>query len=106
MEMLAVLFILALFAGIAMALYRSAMADAENKSCRANMQSIANAEEQYRIKSASHTYTTDLSKLRGEVLALPQCPSGGVYSVRVSADSVLTVDCTRHGSFTLGRDND
>src|SRR5690242_7154719 len=64
-EGLAVVLVMAIGMAISVPMFVSAMKDAKSKQCRANMQAIANAEEQYKIKSSTHTYTTQLSNLVG-----------------------------------------
>jgi len=61
-----------------------AMKDARAKQCRANMQAIANAEEQYKIKAVPHVYTTTLANLVGDFPVVPVCPNGGTYSATIS----------------------
>jgi hypothetical protein len=65
------------------------MKDAQTKQCRANMQAIANAEEQYKIKTVPHLYTTTLANLVGDFPVVPVCPNGGTYTAAIS-NGVLT----------------
>jgi type IV pilus assembly protein PilA len=89
-ELLVVILILAILMAIALPLYLRAVRDSERQTCRSNMQTIANAEQAYKVRSASHVYTTDLSSsgtLWGDgtdLQALPVCPDGGKYSVVTS----------------------
>ena len=109
MELLSVLLIMAIVAAIATPTYLSAMADSEKKACRANMQAIANAEEQHKIRTDAHTYTTALSGLAAEMPGLPICPTRGAYSAAVDQTTGrLTISCTvgTHGSYRLGIDNE
>ena len=48
-ELLVTVLILAILMAIALPLYLSAIADSERKTCRANLQTIANAEMAYRV---------------------------------------------------------
>ena len=112
MELLAVMLIFTILLVMALVLYNSAIADSHKKACRANMQAIANAEEQYKIKADNHSYTTSLGDLGGEILP-PSCPSGGSYSASVDSNGNLTISCDyhsgqsdAHGSFRLGVDNE
>ena len=83
-EILVMTLIMAVGMAISVPLFVSAMKDAQSKQCRANMQSIANAEEQYKIKAAPHAYTTSLTNLVGDFPVVPVCPNGGTYSVVIS----------------------
>src|SRR2546423_1882934 len=82
-EILMVLVILAVGMAVSIPLFVSAMKDAQSKQCRSNLQVIANAEEEYKYKSATHVYTTTLSNLTGNPV-IPTCPNGGTYSVVIS----------------------
>jgi len=117
-EALVVALVLAIMMAVAMPLYLSAMADSQAKDCRSNMQTIANLEQEYKIKSSSHSYTTTLSNLSSLVPNLPICPSGGTYSItfgdgtktanngQVVPANGLIVNCsaTGHGVFALNID--
>lgn len=126
-ELLVVILILAVLMAIALPLYLRAVRDSERQTCRSNMQTIANAEQAYRVRSAGHTYvpatgsSSDLSLLIGtteDLQALPQCPSDtdaaatDDYTVEVLEEDGLvtgiTITCNRdatHGSFTPGVDS-
>src|SRR5438128_894984 len=95
MELLCVLLIIGILAAISSPLYLSAMADSERKACRTNMQAIANAEDEYKVKGASHAYTTTLSNLTSVMPGIPHCPDGGTYSIEIdSTTGGLTVRCS------------
>jgi type II secretory pathway pseudopilin PulG len=85
-ESLVMLLIFAVGMAISVPLFVSAMKDAQTKQCRANMQAIANAEEQYKIKSATvpRQYTTTLTNLIGDFPVVPVCPNGGTYTATIS----------------------
>lgn len=116
-ELLIVILILAILMAVAMPLYLAAVADAEVKTCRANMQSISNAEAAYKTKSATHVYTTDLTALNSNLGLTPTCPSGGTYAVAISDGTntsngktvpsgglVISCTATGHGTFAPGID--
>lgn len=117
-ELLIVILILAILMSVALPLYLGAVADSQLKVCRANMQTIANAEAAYRTSSATHTFTTVLSDLNSNLGAIPVCPSGGTYSVQISDGSLtaqngtvvpagmLVISCSAqgHGKFAPGID--
>ena len=131
-ELLVVVLILAILMAIALPLYLRAVSDSERQTCRANMQTIASAEQAHKLRSADHTYTTDLSvgaagdltTLCGpdkDLQALPVCPKSAdpavvSYTVVINDGSdaakpagSITVACavadTGHGEFTPGIDS-
>ena len=116
-ELLIVILILAILMAVAMPLYLAAVADSEVKTCRTNMQSIANAEGAYKTHISTHVYTTVLTNLNGDLGLTPICPSGGAYSVVISdgtntsngktvpaGNLVVSCTATGHGTFAPGID--
>jgi len=69
---------------VALPLYLAAVSDSELKTCRANMWSIAQAEQAYKVKNNPHVYTTTMSDLNPDLGQTPICPGGGTYSVVIS----------------------
>jgi len=118
-ELLIVILVLAILMAVALPLYLAAVSDSQVKTCRANMQTIANAEAAYKTQSSAHTYTTVLSQLNDNLGSTPVCPSGGSYSVQISTGSLtanngqtvpsggLLVSCSvsGHGKFAPGIDS-
>ena len=116
-ETLVALIVLAAMLAVSVPIFVGALDDAANKQCRAQMQSISNQEEQYRLKSATHTYTTDLTTLPGASRVIPVCPSGGTYIAIIADGSQhtqnlvaipvanLIINCSKHGLFAPGVDN-
>jgi len=118
-ELLVVVLILAILMAVAMPLYLSAVADAQKKTCRANMQTIANAVQAARIKSGSADYGTLITggvttANLPDLLAVPICPSAGAYTLAngsTSSSATFKVVCsygtgaTAHGKFEPGVDN-
>ena len=118
LELLVVTVILSVLMALGGTLFQSATTDASTKECRANMQSIANIEEQYRIKNAGHAYTTTLSAMVTTGTTLPLCPNGGSYSVSISngtataqngqtvpnGELVISCSTSGHGKFAPGID--
>ncbi|HXG23037.1 MAG TPA: prepilin-type N-terminal cleavage/methylation domain-containing protein [Chthonomonadales bacterium] len=118
-ELLIVILVLAILMAVALPLYLAAVSDSQVKTCRANMQTIANAEAAYKTQNSAHTYTTVLSQLNDNLGATPVCPSGGTYSVTISTGSStaqngqtvpsggLLVQCSAsgHGKFAPGIDS-
>src|SRR5262249_27012339 len=116
-ELLIVILILAVLMAIALPLYLAAVTDSEIKSCRANMQTISNAEAAYKTSISPHVYTTDLANLSNNIGSVsPVCPSGGTYTVTISTGASvansgatvpaggLVVSCSAagHGVFAPG----
>ncbi len=118
-ELLIVILVLAILMAVALPLYLAAVADSQVKTCRANMQTIANAEAAYKTSSSTHVYTTDLTQLNSNLGSTPVCPSGGTYSVAISTGAStanngktvpsggLVISCsqTGHGVFAPGIDS-
>src|SRR5215510_6254939 len=86
-ELLIVILVLAILMAVALPLYLAAVSDSQVKTCRANMQTIANAEQAWKTSNSAHTYTTTLSDLNANLGSTPVCPSGGTYSVAISSGS-------------------
>lgn len=101
-ELLVVVLILAILMAVALPLYLNAIADANRRTCRANMQTIANAEQAWKIDktNTAHTYTSTLSDLNGNLGSTPVCPESGTYAI--DSTTPLVISCTKHGTFTPG----
>src|SRR5207244_4243056 len=80
-EVLVVVVVLATLMSVALPLYLGAVSDSERAVCRANMQTIANAEQSHRVHHPTHVFTTTLTALHPDLNAVPICPLGGTYSV-------------------------
>jgi type IV pilus assembly protein PilA len=118
-ELLIVILVLAILMAVALPLYLAAVSDSQVKTCRANMQTIANAEAAYKTSDSAHLYTTTLSNLNTNLGATPVCPSGGTYAVVISTGSstasnggtvpsggiVISCSATGHGVFAPGIDS-
>src|SRR2546421_3752814 len=117
-ELLIVILVLAILMAVALPLYLAAVSDAQVKTCRSNMQTVANAEAAYKTQNAAHTYTTTLANLNSNLGATPVCPSAGTYAVAISDGTNqsngktvpaggLIVSCTAtgHGTFAPGIDS-
>jgi type IV pilus assembly protein PilA len=83
-ELLIVILVLSILMAVALPLYLAAIANSQRAVCRANMQSIADAEQAYRARTPTHTYTTTLSGLDPDLWATPVCPESGSYTVEIS----------------------
>jgi len=112
-ELLIVVLILAILMAVALPLYLSAVADSEKKTCRTNMQTIANAVQASKVKNRAADYSTFVGQAIGaanepDLQSTPVCPSAGAYSlVNGSSGSATTfkVSCTKHGTFEPGVDS-
>jgi type IV pilus assembly protein PilA len=118
-ELLIVVLVLAILMAIALPLYLGAVADAQVKVCRSNMQTIANGEQAFKVRDPAHQYTTNLALLPIDLGATPACPQAGTYSVAISDGTQtgnngravpaggLIVSCTAagHGVFAPGVDS-
>ena len=92
-ELLVVVLVLAILMAVALPPYLNSVSDAQTKTCRANMQSIANAVEAAHIRGgfqASYFTGAVTSAAVGpgnalaDLQAVPACPAGGSYTVAVS----------------------
>jgi type IV pilus assembly protein PilA len=93
-ELLVTVLILAILMAIALPLYLSAIADSERKTCRANLQTIANAEMAYRVRTRTG-FTSAIADLIPDLAATPKCPNAGTYAVAVGTPpGSFTVSCT------------
>jgi type IV pilus assembly protein PilA len=117
-ELLVVVLILAILMAVAMPLYLSAVADSQKKTCRANMQTIANAVEAARVKIGVSDYGALIaggvnSTNIPDLTALPLCPVAGTSAYTLAAGtggtSSFKVLCATglavHGKFEPGVDN-
>jgi type IV pilus assembly protein PilA len=69
---------------ISLCTFTSASTTSATIHCHDNMEVIANLEDEYKVNSAAHLYTTTMSALNTEVPTMPLCPDGGTYSVTIS----------------------
>ena len=117
-ELLIVILVLAILMAVALPLYLAAVSDSQVKTCRSNMQTIANAEAAYKTSNSSHVYTTTLSNLNTNLGSTPVCPSAGTYSVAISDGTnqsnsktvpsggiIISCSATGHGTFAPGIDS-
>lgn len=100
-ELLVVILILAILMAVALPLYLGAVSDSQKKTCRANMQTIANACQAYRTRSATHEYPAQLSDLIGagqDLQALPKCPSNSGDYLYAKNNNQIAIACPGHGA--------
>ena len=110
-ELLVVVLILAILMAVALPLYLSAVADSETKTCRANLQTIANAVQASRVKNRLANYSSFTGAvtvaLEPDLQSVPICPTGGTYTVENGVggtSATYRVKCTNHGTFEPGVD--
>lgn len=118
-ELLVVVLILAVLMAVSIPLYLSAVADSQRKTCRANMQTIANAVQAARVKNNSSDYSTFVGSvsttLEQDLSSVPTCPNGGAYTIangNTGSASTFKVACSAtpsglpaHGTFQPGVDS-
>src|SRR4051794_14984916 len=113
-ELLVVVLILAVLMAVSIPLYLSAVADAQKKTCRANMQTIANAVQAARVKGNTADYSTFVGNvsttLEADLSSVPTCPLAGAYTIANGNSGNATtfkVSCsaTGHGTFQPGVDS-
>ena len=118
-ELLVVVLILAILMAVALPLYLNSIKDASKKSCRSNMQSIANAAQAYKVQKRAADYSgiTISTSLLGDLGAVPKCPDSGTYAIITTGSTTdadgasvtvptggFAVTCTAsgHGGFVPG----
>src|SRR2546426_7337683 len=105
-ELLVVVLILAILMAVALPLYLSAVADSEKKTCRANLQTIANAVQAAKVQGRLPDYSTFIGVAVGapaepDLTNVPVCPSAGAYSITQGAggtNATFAAVCSTHGS--------
>jgi len=105
-ELLVVVLILAILMAVALPMYLSAVADSERKTCRANMQTIANAVRAWQVKNRNSTSLPTLANLQPDLQNNPVCPvtPATAYTITGTAPA-YTITCpgtTSHGTFSPG----
>src|SRR6266568_481364 len=85
-ELLVVVLILAILMAVALPAYLSAVKDSSRKTCRANMQTMANAVQARRVKDRLTDYSFAIGKSidstnEPDLPAAPICPDNGTYSI-------------------------
>lgn len=100
-EMLLVILIIGILVVIAIPNFISARENAKLRACVENMKMIESAVEQYAIHyhlpGDASPPTLDELYLGGYFKRIPQCPSGGTYSIEGDINSYI-IQCDVHGS--------
>ncbi|RYG39733.1 prepilin-type N-terminal cleavage/methylation domain-containing protein [bacterium] len=88
-ELLVVVLILAILMAVALPLYVSSVNDASKKTCRANMQSIANAAQAWKVRTRAADFSalaTSMTPLNEDLGVAPKTPGGLDYSIVVTGN--------------------
>jgi type IV pilus assembly protein PilA len=116
-ELLVVVLILAILMSVAIPLYLSAVSDSQKKTCRANMQTIANAVQANKVKAQAADYSTYMGSIttgttgnEPDLNSIPNCPNNGTYTIVQGSsgdNTTFAVSCsaTNHGTFQPGVDH-
>ena len=113
-ELLVVVLILAILMAVALPLYLSSQQNAERRTCRANLQTIANAVQASKVTQKLPDYATLIGAVstaaaaEPDLQSIPICPTGGTYSIEQGAggtNATYRVKCTNHGTFEPGVDS-
>lgn len=103
-EALATTLIVAILGAVAVPVYMATVEDPQERACRANMGTIASAEEAWRSGKPGREYTTDLIDLNDHLGALPKCPKGGTYRLkRIGASLSIICSAAKHRPMNIGR---
>jgi len=116
-ELLVVILILAILMAIALPLYLRAVRDSEKQTCRANMQTIANAAQAWKVRNPSHQWPQSMDELFTNpdpnpnattpgpsdvdlIAPGPQCPSDPTednvdYKIEAKTDGTIVITCVR-----------
>jgi prepilin-type N-terminal cleavage/methylation domain-containing protein len=102
-ELLAVVLLLAILAGVVVPLYTNTRRSAAARTCKSNIAAIAAAESAWALRNGAYVggpstfaaYPAGLVGAPEGISAEPKCPLDGTtsYSVTVSADGTVTITC-------------
>lgn len=98
-ELMIVIAIIGILAAIAVPNFTQARKKAKLKACVANMSTMDSALEQYMMEN-NVTSAPPLSELAPYLMGkkLPQCPSGGTYTIDTSEEDAWCTKCSKHGT--------
>lgn len=113
-ELLVVVLILAILMAVALPLYLNSQQNAEKRTCRANMQTIANAVQAAKVSARGSNYASYIGATvnttnEPDLQSTPICPNAGTYSIANGSsndNTTFKVSCSvaAHGSFEPGVD--
>lgn len=108
-ELLMVVFIIAILMAVSMQLYLNALLEAQRRTCRTNMHTISNAVQASRIRMLQNNYALFIGAVtttaEPDLQSVPLCPGAGTYSVANGSsgtNSTFKVVCTIHSNFEPG----
>jgi type IV pilus assembly protein PilA len=113
-ELLVVVLILAILMAVALPLYLSSQANAEKRTCRANLQTIANTVQAAKVSNRLANYSTFVGAVsianEPDLQSVPICPTGGSYTIEngvggTSATYRVKCSVAAHGTFEPGVDS-
>jgi len=113
MDMAVAAAVLSVTMAVSICTFTSAWTAKDTIRCHDNLELIANLEQEYKVQSSTHLYTTTVTALNAEVPSLPVCPDGGTYSVTISTGTskaqngqtvpagkiVVACSCAGHGVY-------
>lgn len=100
MELMIVLIIIGILAAIAVPRFTQSADAAKKTACLANVRTLQNALELYYVEQGRYPTEQDgdINVLATYVSGgIPQCPSGGHYSIITTSDGNHVIDCDIHG---------
>jgi prepilin-type N-terminal cleavage/methylation domain-containing protein len=100
-ELLAVVLILAVLAGVAVPVYLNQRTRAANRACQGNVATISKAASLYLLNTGAYpaTVAAMIGAQEGGLGATPTCPlAAGTYSVTPDAGppATIEIECTSH----------
>lgn len=96
-EMLVVLFVIAVIIAIALPNLKAAGESAQEKSCDANRKLIGAQADNYYLEMGSYPNSVQQLHRRGYLRTVPTCPAKGNYSIHPNASVEKRVKCSIHG---------
>lgn len=106
-ELLAVVLILAVLAGVAVPVYLNQRKKSADRACQANITAIAKAESMYLLSNSGYTATIGnlVGGQGGGLAETPKCPlSGGSYTLTLTS-GVLTIACDDAANHSVPADH-
>ncbi|GGA31507.1 competence protein ComGC [Kroppenstedtia guangzhouensis] len=96
-EMLVVLFVIAVIIAIALPNLKAAGESAQQRACEANRKLIGSQADNYYLELGSYPSNVRQMKNRGYLRTVPTCPAKGKYSIHKNASVEKRVKCSIHG---------
>jgi type IV pilus assembly protein PilA len=94
-QVIVTVLIISVLLSVAIPLYNTTQQYSKQKACEANMNSIVQAEEAYRVRNRQYLTVSSTTNLQTLLSTTPKCPSGTAdYTVTCFDSSNTTVACT------------